>query len=55
MIKLLNYTAIRFVSSSAKFGICTAVGLNGTLVEDKIRGSLGECEHFSLNKCHIYM
>jgi hypothetical protein len=31
------YTVIRFVSTSAKFGICTVVGLNGTLVEDKMR------------------
>jgi hypothetical protein len=31
-----KYTVIRFVSTSAKFGICIAVGLNGTLVEDKI-------------------
>ncbi len=31
------YTVIRFVSISAKFGICTGVGLNGTPVEAKIR------------------
>ncbi len=31
------YTVIRFVSISAKFGSCTVVGLNGTLVEAKIR------------------
>jgi hypothetical protein len=31
------YTVIRFVSTSAKFGICNVVGLNGTLVEDKMR------------------
>ncbi len=30
-------TVIRFVSTSAKFGICTVVDLNGTLVEDKMR------------------
>jgi hypothetical protein len=30
-------TVIRFVSMNAKFGICTVVGLNGTLVETKIR------------------
>jgi hypothetical protein len=30
-------TVIRFVSISAKFGICTDVVLNGTLVEAKIR------------------
>jgi hypothetical protein len=31
------YTAIRFISISAKFGICTVIGLNETLVEAKIR------------------
>ncbi len=30
-------SVIRFVSISAKFGICTVVGLNGTLVEAKKR------------------
>ncbi len=33
----LKHTVIRFVSTNAKFGICTVVGLNGTLVvEDKM-------------------
>jgi hypothetical protein len=32
-----GYTVIRFVSSSAKFGIGAVVGPNGTLVEAKIR------------------
>jgi hypothetical protein len=31
------HTVIRFVSISAKFAICTIVGLNGKLVEAKIR------------------
>ncbi len=31
------YTVIRFVTISAEFGICTMVGLNVTLVEDKMR------------------
>jgi hypothetical protein len=31
------YTVIRFVSTGAKFGICTVVGLNGILVKDKMR------------------
>jgi hypothetical protein len=26
-----------FVSTSAKFGICSVVGLNGTLFKDKMR------------------
>ncbi len=30
-------SVILFVSFSAKFGIYTIVGLNGTLLEDKIR------------------
>ncbi len=30
-------TVIRFFSTSAKFGICPVVGLNGTLVEAIIR------------------
>jgi hypothetical protein len=33
----LTYTVIRFVSISAKFSKCTVVGLNGTLVQAKIR------------------
>jgi hypothetical protein len=35
--RALACTVIRFVSINAKFGICTVVGLNGTLVEGKIR------------------
>jgi hypothetical protein len=31
------FLAVRFVSISAKFGICTVVALNGTLVEAKTR------------------
>jgi hypothetical protein len=31
------YNVIRFVSTSAEFGICTVAGVNGTLVEDKMR------------------
>ncbi len=38
-------TVIRFVSTSAKLGFCTVVGLNGTLVEDKMRTFQGEYEH----------
>jgi hypothetical protein len=36
-----------------KFGICTIVGLSGTLVDDKMRTFKGECEHFSFNKSPI--
>ncbi len=35
--KILTYTVILFVSTSGTFGICTVLGLNGTLVEDKMR------------------
>ncbi len=34
-------TVIRLVSTSAKFGICTVVSLNGTLVEEKKAYILG--------------
>ncbi len=37
--QLKNLTVICFVSISAKFGICTVVDLNGTLVQAKIRKS----------------
>ncbi len=47
-------TVIRFLWVSAKFGTCTVVSLNGTLVEDKMRRFKGECAHFSFNKCPIY-
>ncbi len=47
-------TVIRFVSTSEKFGICTIVGLNGTLLEDQMRRFKGECAQFSFNKCPIY-
>jgi hypothetical protein len=33
--KVYSYTVIHFVSYSAKFGICTVLGLNGTLAELK--------------------
>ncbi len=35
---------------SAKFGTCTGVSLNGTLIEDKLR----TFTHFIFNKCPIY-
>ncbi len=33
----VTHTVICFVSIGAKFGICTIVGINGTLVEATIR------------------
>ncbi len=43
-----------FVWVSAKFGTCTAVSINGTLVEDKMGRFKGACAHFRFNKCPIY-
>ncbi len=43
-----------FLSTSAKFGTCTVMNVNGTLAEDKMRRFKGVCAHFSLNKCSIY-
>jgi hypothetical protein len=51
---LTGQSVMHFVSTSAKFGICTVVSVNGTLVEDKIRRFKDECVHFSFNKCPIY-
>ncbi len=48
------FTVIRFVSTSAKFGICIVVSVNGTLVENKLLRFKCECAHFSFNKCLIY-
>jgi hypothetical protein len=50
-----SYTVILSVRVSAKFSTCTAVSVNGTLVEDKMRILKGECAHFSFNKCHNYI
>ncbi len=54
MSSFFHYTVIRSVWVSAKFGTCTVVSVNGTLVEDKMRRFTGECEHFSFNNCPIY-
>jgi len=43
-----SHTEICFVSISAKFDICTVVGLNGTLVEAKIRPSSVPSAYFSI-------
>ncbi len=47
-----NSAVIHFVSITAKFGICTIVGLNGTLVDIEAKNALGtlECAHFSFKK-----
>ncbi len=48
------FTVICFVWVSGKFGTCTVVNVNVTLVEDKMLRCKGESAHFSFNKCHIY-
>ncbi len=48
------YTVIRFLWVSIKFGTCTVVSVNGTLVEDKMRRLTLESTHFIFNKCPIY-
>ncbi len=42
------------LSTSAKFGTCTVVSVNGTLVEDKTRRFKDECAHFNFIKYPIY-
>ncbi len=54
VLNLFICTVIRFVWVSAKFGNCTVVSVNGTLVEDKMRRFKGEFAHFSFSKCPIY-
>ncbi len=49
------YTVIRFLWVSDKFGTCTDVSVNRTLVEDKMDRFKGECAHFSYKKCTIYI
>ncbi len=48
-----GHTVIRFVWVSAKFGTCTVVSVNRTLIEDKMRSFKGECAYFSFSKCPI--
>ncbi len=48
------YTVIRFMWVSAKFGTCTIVSVNGSLVEDKMYTFTLESTHFIFNKCLIY-
>ncbi len=50
----LEYTVNRFVGVSAKFGTCTVVSVNGTLVKSKNRRFNDECAHLLFNKCPIY-
>jgi hypothetical protein len=44
---LFGYIVIRFVS--AKFGSCTGVSVNGTLVKAKLCTFTLECTHFIFN------
>ncbi len=48
------YTVIRFLRVSAKFGTCTVVSVNGTLVEAKLCTFTLEYTHFIFNMCPIY-
>jgi hypothetical protein len=49
---LFGYTVIRFVS--AKFGSCTGMSVNGTLVKAKLCTFTLECTLPLFNKCPIY-
>jgi hypothetical protein len=46
-----QYTLIRFFLLNDKFGTCTVVRVNGTLVEDKLLRFEGLGSDFSLKKC----
>jgi hypothetical protein len=50
----LTLTVIRFLRVSAKFGTCTVVSINGTLIEAKMCTFTLESTHFIFNKCPIY-
>ncbi len=50
----MRYTVIRSVWVSTKFGTCTVVSVNGTLVEAKMWTFTLESTHFIFNKCPIY-
>ncbi len=47
-------TVIHFLWVSAKFGTCTVVSINGTLVEAKMFTFTLESTHFIFNWCPIY-
>ncbi len=49
-----KYTVIRTVRDNAKFGTCTVVSVNGTLVEAKMSTFTLESTHFIFNKCPVY-
>ncbi len=48
------YTVIRFLWDGVKFGTCTFVSVNWTLVESKMCTFTFETKHFIFNKCPIY-
>ncbi len=48
-----NVLCNRLVSMSAKFGICTIVGLNESLVEAKLCTQCVPSSYFSFSKCPI--
>jgi hypothetical protein len=49
-----KYTVIRFMRVSAKFDTCTAVRVNGTIVDAKCAHSPLNLGNFIFNKCPIY-
>jgi hypothetical protein len=49
-----THTVIRFLLVSARFGTCTVVSANGTLVEDKMSTFIIESTHFIFNKCPFF-
>ncbi len=53
-VLFLSYTVIRFVWISVKFGTCTVVDVNWTLVEAKMFTFSLDSTNFIFNKCPIY-
>ena len=51
---LHQYTVIRFLWVSVKFGTCTVMNVNGTFLEDKLCTFTLESTHFIFNLCPIY-
>jgi hypothetical protein len=49
-----SHTVIRFAWDSSKFGTCTVVSVNGTLIEAKMCTFTLESTNFVFNQCPIY-
>ncbi len=52
-MSIIHYNSF-CLKTSATFGTCTVVSVNGTLDEDKMLRFKGACAHCSFNKCPIY-